>query len=84
MKARSKSLLAAIATAGLMIGVTAWADDYAASKPLKAEAQAPIKDFKGSKGARIGNMPPATEFNYYIASRVSASLQCPLCVAAPD
>jgi len=67
MKARSKSLLAAIATAGLLIGVTAWADDYAAPKPLKAEAQAAIKDFKGSKGAKIAYMPPATEFNYYIA-----------------
>jgi ribose transport system substrate-binding protein len=67
MKARSKSLLAAIGAAGVLFGVAAWADDYAAPQPLKAEAQAPIKDFKGSKGARIAYMPPATEFNYYIA-----------------
>jgi ribose transport system substrate-binding protein len=40
---------------------------YPAPKPLKPAAQAPIKDFKGSKGVRIAYMPPATEFNYYIA-----------------
>jgi ribose transport system substrate-binding protein len=54
------------AAIGLMTGA-AYAIDYAAPKPLSTEAQAPIKDFKGSKGARIAYMPPATEFNYYIA-----------------
>jgi ribose transport system substrate-binding protein len=45
----------------------AHADGYAAPKPLSASAQAPIKGFPGSKGAKIAYMPPATEFNYYIA-----------------
>jgi ribose transport system substrate-binding protein len=43
------------------------AQEYAAPKPLQAKAQAPIGEFKGSKGARIAYMPPGTEFNYYIA-----------------
>ena len=29
--------------------------------------QAPIKGYGGSKGANIAYMPPATEFNYYVA-----------------
>ena len=45
----------------------AFAQDYAAPKPLKPTAQAPISGFKGLKGARIAYMPPGTEFNYYIA-----------------
>ena len=62
-----------LAVASMTLGL-AWsvggvlADEaYPAPKPLKPSAQAPIKDFKGSKGARIAYMPPATEFNYYIA-----------------
>ncbi|MGK9170706.1 sugar ABC transporter substrate-binding protein [Inquilinus limosus] len=43
------------------------AADYAAPKPLAEGSQAPMTGFKGSKGARIAYMPPATEFNYYIA-----------------
>ena len=45
----------------------AQSQDYPAPKPLKTESQAPIKGFGGSKGAKIAYMPPATEFNYYIA-----------------
>ena len=46
----------------------AFADEaYPAPKSLQPSAQAPIKGFKGSKSARIAYMPPATEFNYYIA-----------------
>jgi ribose transport system substrate-binding protein len=55
--------LAAVA----MIGGPAGAVDYAQPKPLSEGAQAPTTGFKGSKGARIAYMPPATEFNYYIA-----------------
>ncbi|WEX90043.1 sugar ABC transporter substrate-binding protein [Sinorhizobium garamanticum] len=52
---------------GVAVGA-AWAQDpYPAPKPLQASAQAPIKSFKGSKEAHIAYMPPATEFNYYIA-----------------
>jgi ribose transport system substrate-binding protein len=64
----TRRLLLASVTAILALGaLPALAEDYAAPKPLKPEAQAPIKGFKGSKGARIAYMPPATEFNYYIA-----------------
>lgn len=58
---------AATAMAALLSIAAAHAQDYPAPKPLKPEAQASIKGFKGSKGARIAYMPPATEFNYYIA-----------------
>ncbi|MEZ2126306.1 MULTISPECIES: sugar ABC transporter substrate-binding protein [unclassified Sinorhizobium] len=64
-----KILAAGLALAiGLAVGA-AWAQEppYPAPKPLQASAQAPIKSFKGSKGAHIAYMPPATEFNYYIA-----------------
>ena len=57
----------AIAAAGLLSIGAAQSQDYPAPKPLKTESQAPIKGFGGSKGAKIAYMPPATEFNYYIA-----------------
>lgn len=61
-------MLAAGVAAIVGFGLTAaLAQDYPAPKPLVPAAQAPIKGFKGSKGARIAYMPPATEFNYYIA-----------------
>lgn len=41
--------------------------EHAAPKPLAEGAQAPTTGLKGSSGARIAYMPPATEFNYYIA-----------------
>lgn len=63
-----RKLIACLFGAGVLaVGGAAHAADYAAPKPLEASAQAPIKDFKGSQGARIAYMPPATEFNYYIA-----------------
>jgi ribose transport system substrate-binding protein len=59
---------ASILAAGLLYGGTTVAQEpYPAPKPLDAAAQAPIKDLPGSKGAQIAYMPPATEFNYYIA-----------------
>jgi ribose transport system substrate-binding protein len=57
----------AIAAGGLLSIGAAHSQDYPAPKPLKTESQAPIKGFGGSKGAKIAYMPPATEFNYYIA-----------------
>jgi ribose transport system substrate-binding protein len=62
-----RGLKAAMAMTALLIAGAASAQDYPAPKPLKPESQAPIKGYKGSKGARIAYMPPATEFNYYIA-----------------
>ncbi len=60
-------LACAVGAAVSMMAGAAYAVDYAAPKPLKPAAQAPIQGFKGAKGARIAYMPPATEFNYYIA-----------------
>jgi ribose transport system substrate-binding protein len=69
MRIAIKILAAGLALAvGLAVGSTsAQETKYPAPKPLQATAQAPIKGFKGSKGAQIAYMPPATEFNYYIA-----------------
>jgi ribose transport system substrate-binding protein len=61
------TLLGAGAMALLVGAGTAIAAGYAAPAPLNAAAQAPVSGFKGSKGATIAYMPPATEFNYYIA-----------------
>src|SRR3712207_1265160 len=43
------------------------AADYPAPKPLTEGAQAPVSSIKASAPYRIAYMPPATEFNYYIA-----------------
>ena len=68
MNLRWKISLAALGlTLGAALTAPAMAADYPAPKPLAAAAQAPTAGFKGSKGARIAYMPPATEFNYYIA-----------------
>jgi ribose transport system substrate-binding protein len=68
MTPQKRMVVASILAALLLYGGTTVAQEaYPAPKPLDAAAQAPIKDFPGSKGARIAYMPPATEFNYYIA-----------------
>ncbi|MBB5755081.1 sugar ABC transporter substrate-binding protein [Prosthecomicrobium pneumaticum] len=49
-------------------GSTAFAGDYPAPTPLAEGAQAPISAIHKKEGKlRIAYMPPATEFNYYIA-----------------
>ena len=60
-------MLAALMAAPLLTGGSAVAVDYAQPKPLDEGAQAPISGFGGRQGARVAYMPPATEFNYYIA-----------------
>jgi ribose transport system substrate-binding protein len=68
MRIGPTTTIAALGLAALaMIGGPAAAVDYAEPKPLSEGAQAPTTGFKGSNGARIAYMPPATEFNYYIA-----------------
>src|SRR5262245_20064605 len=68
MTPKKKVAVASILVAGLVYSSTTVAQEsYPAPKPLEAAAQAPIKDLPGSKGAQIAYMPPATEFNYYIA-----------------
>lgn len=64
-----RHLLAATAlTLGALLAAPgAGAADYPAPVPLAQGAQAPTSGLKGSAGARIAYMPPATEFNYYIA-----------------
>jgi hypothetical protein len=55
------------ASPGLIWTGAALAADYAAPQPLKEGAQADIKALKNDGKIRIAYMPPATEFNYYIA-----------------
>ena len=50
-----------------MAGIPAFAADYPAPQPLKDGAQAPTSSIKPAKPYRVAYMPPATEFNYYIA-----------------
>jgi ribose transport system substrate-binding protein len=62
-----RSTLAALVAATLLAGGPVLAVDYAQPKALAKGAQAPISGFGGSQGVRVAYMPPATEFNYYIA-----------------
>ncbi len=59
---------------GCLVGVTlglaagaAYAVDYPAPQPLNADAQADVSRLKNDGDITIAYMPPATEFNYYIA-----------------
>ena len=62
-----KLSIAALAMVTTLGGVSA-AQDYPAPVPLKEGAQAPIEGIAKADGPlRIAYMPPATEFNYYIA-----------------
>lgn len=59
---------AAIAASLVALTSTVWAADYPKPVPLAEGAQAPIADIKTSNDKiRVAYMPPATEFNYYIA-----------------
>jgi ribose transport system substrate-binding protein len=49
------------------LAAPAYAADYPAPKSLKEGAQAATSTIKATKPYRIAYMPPATEFNYYIA-----------------
>jgi ribose transport system substrate-binding protein len=60
-------MLAALTAAPFITGDPAAAVEYAEPQPLDEGAQAPIEGFGGSHGVRVAYMPPATEFNYYIA-----------------
>jgi ribose transport system substrate-binding protein len=62
-----RSTLAALVAATVLAGGPVLAVDYAQPKALAKGAQAPISGFGGSQGVRVAYMPPATEFNYYIA-----------------
>jgi ribose transport system substrate-binding protein len=59
------------ARAAILFGIcyagSANALEYATPQPLAEGAQAPIAERKGDGNIRIAYMPPATEFNYYIA-----------------
>lgn len=62
---RATSLLVGAALLGCAGGVEA--ADYPAPIPLKAGSQANTKTLKAGDKITIAYMPPATEFNYYIA-----------------
>jgi len=63
---RAVTFALGLAAASLTIGM-AQAADYGTPQPLKEGAQADIKALKHDGKIRIAYMPPATEFNYYIA-----------------
>jgi ribose transport system substrate-binding protein len=68
MKTKFKSLMVAAAMSVVTgIALPTLAADYPDAQPLKEGAQAPVSTIKASKPFRIAYMPPATEFNYYIA-----------------
>ncbi len=63
-----KKLIGCLVGAALGIaGSAAFAVDYPAPQPLDPEAQADVTRLKNDGDISIAYMPPATEFNYYIA-----------------
>ena len=63
-----KKLIACLLGAAMaMAASAAFAIDYPAPKPLQEGAQADTSALKNDGQIRIAYMPPATEFNYYIA-----------------
>lgn len=64
---RTRMTTAALAMMSVL-GTVAGAQDYPAPVPLMEGAQAPIEGIAKAEGpVRVAYMPPATEFNYYIA-----------------
>jgi ribose transport system substrate-binding protein len=64
---KSLRTIAAGAVIALAASGVASAMDYAKPQPLQQGAQAPIAKHEAKTKIRIAYMPPATEFNYYIA-----------------
>src|SRR5687768_1324088 len=62
-----KKLLGSLLAAAFIGAVPALAVDYPAPKPLEAGAQADTSVLKNDGQITIAYLPPATEFNYYIA-----------------
>jgi len=63
-----RKLIGCLAGAALGLSASAaFAIDYAAPQPLAADAQADNSKLKNDGDITIAYMPPATEFNYYIA-----------------
>ena len=61
-------IINAASAAALTLGTSvAHAADYAAPQPMQDGAQADIAALSNDGDIRIAYMPPATEFNYYIA-----------------
>jgi ribose transport system substrate-binding protein len=64
----SRRVVAAlIGTSLLALAAGVSAAEYPTPQPLKSGAQADVKKLKGDGKVTIAYMPPATEFNYYIA-----------------
>jgi ribose transport system substrate-binding protein len=63
---RALTTMVAATALSLSFGL-AWAAEYAAPQPLKEGAQADTSKLKNDGSITIAYMPPATEFNYYIA-----------------
>ena len=56
-----------LGAAAIAAASPAFAVDYPAPRPLEAGAQADLSKLKNDGQVTIAYMPPATEFNYYIA-----------------
>src|SRR4051812_20459848 len=63
-----RTVLAALAVSSVLLGSgAALAIDYPQAKPLKEGSQADASKLKKPEKVVIAYMPPATEFNYYMA-----------------
>jgi len=68
MKTMTTSLIMAAALSlSMSVALPAVAADYADPQPLTEGAQADVSAIKATSPYRIAYMPPATEFNYYMA-----------------
>ncbi len=68
-RSMSCRVLGLLVAASAFVGMTVlgWAAEYPASQPMKEGAQADTSALKNDGSISIAYMPPATEFNYYIA-----------------
>ena len=63
-----RTVLSALAVSSVLLGSgAALAVDYPEAKPLKQGSQADLSKIAKQDKVVIAYMPPATEFNYYIA-----------------
>lgn len=63
-----RALITLVTATALTLSTShSWAAEYPAPQPLKEGAQADTSKLKNDGSITIAYMPPATEFNYYIA-----------------
>lgn len=62
-----RTALALLGSTAIALALPASAAEYPAPQPLNAGAQADLTALKNDGSIQIAYMPPATEFNYYVA-----------------